>query len=264
MFPLGKSAPNLWCKCSCLVHDLLLVEVDKDSVAHQNLPGDDRCVDHRRRHAEHQMPRERASGERCGSVVVHEDDISEAALLESADRLREELGDKLAVVLGEDVKALSSHHTWVLGIVLMDEVVCLVLLDHVVSHAVCPEADQDPLVEHLFDFRDSDGVVHVGFGISDQRGLCLLQNVHLFVGDVNAVADHRVRSEQPTLLKAFRDRAAVLFVAMLDVIFAFGKMDVESDVQIFVLLLESIHFFHTLCKCLVTASERSVQTKRGS
>ena len=77
------------------------------------------------------------------------------------------------------------------------------------THTVRTEPDQDTLLKHFQDWRDPDGIIHVGFGIMDNDRSGSGDNIHFILIDMDAMDENGLLASGTQLVQAIDDRCVV-------------------------------------------------------
>ena len=111
----------------------------------------------------------------------------------------------------------------------LDDQEDLEALEHIVGVGVGAHAHGDAAAEELEHGSAAHGVAHIGFGVVDEPGAGLLDDIHLGGRHVDAVAEHGVGAEQVVLQQALDGTdAAAVEAGIPHVVHALAHMDVET------------------------------------
>jgi len=209
-----------------------LVDADELAVLHEQLAvGDGRAAE-LAGHAEQDVAVDILVGERGVRLVVHHDDVGRRALFEHAQLVREVLGADFCVVLEEHVRDLAPGDVRQAGVQTLHAERGLEGLDHVVRPGVGAETDQDAVLCERKHGADADGIGHVGFGVVDDHGVGVLDELDLRRIHMDAVAEDGFLAEDAVVVQALDGAAAVVLQAVVDVVHALGDMDVIAGAAV--------------------------------
>ena len=167
--------------------------------------------------------------QRRKGFVVHNDDVGGGAGLEHTELAIEVLARHLGVVLEQHGHGLAPAHVGHGGVVALNDQEDLEALEHVVGVGVGAHAHGDATTEELEHGSAAHGVAHIGFGVVDEPGAGLLDDIHLGRRHVDAVAQHGVGTQQVVLQQALDGAdAAAVEAGIPHVVHALAHMDVEA------------------------------------
>ena len=168
-------------------------------------------------------------GEGSEGLVVVDADVSSCAGLQDAQRLLAVLSHHLSVVLEQHVSALAPADVGHLVLVTLDDQEDLQGLQHVVGVSVGTHADVDALLEHLQNGGAADSVAHVGLGVVDAHGAGSLDGVQLGVGQVDAVTQHGLLTQDAAdALQTLDGVAHVVVQGVVNVVQTLSNVNVEA------------------------------------
>ena len=195
-------------------------------------------------------------GEGSEGLVVIDADVSSCAGSQDAQRLLAVLSHHLSVVLEQHVSALAPADVGHLVLVTLNDQEDLQGLQHVVGVSVGTHADVDALLEHLQNGGAADSVAHVGLGVVDAHGAGSLDGVQLGVGQVDAVTQHGLLTQDAAdALQTLNGVAHVVVQGVVNVVQTLCNVDVEAG--------QAVVLGDHLLKGLVGDGEQSMATEHS-
>ncbi|MBV6466300.1 MAG: hypothetical protein PGMFKBFP_01607 [Anaerolineales bacterium] len=202
------------------------------------------------------MTEEVALVHRRGRDVVEDRHVGGTSLGQFAKSDPELTLREVGVVLQEQLRRLRECDARVAVVETMEQVGGAHLGEHVRVHAVRAESHQDALAEHLQDLRHADRVVHVRFGVVDDAGPCVGDNVHLFLVNVDTMHEDGFLARDVQPMQTLHGRDAVLFERILAVGRVLRDVDVAADARV-------SRDADALLNRVVRDGERGVQSHHG-
>ena len=128
-------------------------------------------------------------------------------------------------------------------------------LHHIMGISVCTKARQNALVYQFHRWRTSTGIPHIRFRIVHYHCICLFNQFHLVLIDIDTMSEKCLRSEDIPVIKAVNDTFAVLFQTLVQIINPLCHMDMISNPFWFQ--------FITKCHRLIRDRKRCMHSHHG-
>ena len=168
-------------------------------------------------------------GEGSEGLVVVDADVSCSTGSNDAQRLLAVLSHHLSIVLEQHVSALAPADVGHLVLVTLNDQEDLQGLQHIVGVSVGTHADVDALLEHLQNGGAADSVAHVGLGVVDAHGAGSSDGVQFGVGQVDAVTQHGLLTQDAAdALQTLDGVAHVVVQGVVNVVQTLSNVNMEA------------------------------------
>ncbi len=197
------------------------------------------------------------SGERCGRVVIHHNDVGACTGNEPADGVAEAGAGQIRVAVKEHGRRFGPTCGGVARLVLVEEVGYLERLEHVARVAIAAQAEANAAVDHSENRRATHGITHIGFGVVDHVGLAALQQCYLAIVHMNAMRGDGLVAENAPVVEPLDDALAMLALALGYIRGGLRDMDVETCIEL-------RGYAGALGEGMVAESEGGVETEESA